>query len=350
MMVTTPDAASRDMCGPRKSGGLPRHLLIGYWHNWQSDKPTYIPLKDVSDRFDVIHVAFATAAETHDGTMTFVPDPQTSARQFKADIGSLKGKGKKVVISVGGATGSVAIADPDAKRNFVDSMTAIVRDFGFDGIDINMEGQVRLDPGDLDYKNPTSPSITYLIAAIRSIRQNFGRDFILSMTPETLTAQGGYCDYREGWGSYLPVIDGARDIITYVQVQHYNSGSMTALDGREYCQGTADFHVAMSEMLLRGFPVKSKLERFFLPIRPDQLIIGLPASDKITNDGYTSPDDVRKALNYISNGQDFGGAYVLRNSAGYPGIRGVMTWSINWDAATRFEFSRTTRAYLDGLP
>jgi chitinase len=348
--MTIPPVVQSDKKVSPRAGGLPGHILIGYWHNWQNERVKFIRLKDVSEDFDVIHVAFATAAAAHDGTMTFTPAPETSVTQFKSDLRSLQEKGKKVILSVGGATGSAAIADARTQEKFADSLTAILRQFGFDGLDINLEGKVTLGPEDSDFENPHSPSITCLIGAIRKIRSGFGTDFILSMAPETTAVQGGYRQYGGVWGSYLPVIEGTRDIITYIQVQHYNSGSLTALDGRTYSQGTADFHVAMSEMLLHGFPVSSKSNRFFAPLRPDQLTIGLPASANITNDGYTPPEDVRKALAYLSEGRGFGGAYTLRNTCGYPCLRGVMTWSINWDAATGFQFSSTTRTFLDRLP
>jgi chitinase len=255
-----------------------------------------------------------------------------------------------VLISVGGANGSVAIADAASQRNFVESMTAIIQQYGFDGIDINLEGKVILEEGDTDFKHPVSPSIIHLIAAARKIKNNFSPDFIVSLAPETISVQGGYRQYRGAWGSYLPVIDGLRDILTYIQVQHYNSGTMMALDGKEYAQGTADFHVAMCEMLLRGFPINDKTQAFFFPLRPDQVAIGLPSSANIGNAGYTAPKEVQKALNYLSKGQDFGGPYHLHHTSGYPRFRGVMTWSINWDATTSFQFSTTTRNYLDVLP
>ena len=60
--------------------------------------------------------------------------------------------------------------------------------------------------------------------------------------------------------------------------------------------------------------------------------------------------DMPKTLDYLIKGQSFGGAYVLRNMAGYPGFKGLMTWSINWDKFTRFEFSNSHRAFLDTYP
>ena len=31
----------------------------------------------------------------------------------------------------------------------------------------------------------------------------------------------------------------------------------------------------------------------------------------------------------------------------YPGIRGAMTWSINWDASNNWNFARTVKPHLD---
>jgi chitinase len=348
--MTIQNLIQSDKAVASPSGCLPRHILIGYWHNWQNDRVKFIRLKDVSEAFDVVHVAFATAADPQDGRMTFTPAPETGAAEFKSDLRLLQEKGKKVILSVGGATGSAAIADLRARDVFASSLTAILRQYGFDGVDINLEGKVTLGPQDDDFEDPHSPSLTCLIGAIRRIREDFGEGFILSMAPETTAVQGGYRQYGGVHGSYLPVIDGVRDILSYIQVQHYNSGALTALDDRTYPQGTADFHVAMAEMLLQGFPVFGRGDRFFAPLRPDQLTIGLPAAANITKDGFTPPEDVGKALAYLSAGRSFGGAYHLRNACGYPSLRGVMTWSINWDAAMDFQFSRTTRTFLDGLP
>ena len=337
-----------------QAAALPRHILIGYWHNWQSPSADFIRLKDVSPDYDVIHVAFATTAGFRGGRMVFNPCSATSAAQFKSDMRFLQKLGKKVIISVGGLNGSIAIDNPQTEKDFADSMTAVTEEYGFDGIDINLEGKVELDDDDTDFRHPTSLSVTHLISAIRRIRSNFGPGFILSMAPETICVQGGYSAYGGIWGSYLPVIDNLRDLLTYLNVQHYNSNSVTAsmraLDGKAYSQGTADFHVAMSEMLLQGFPINGDPENIFPGLTPEQVALGLPASAKIADHGYTTPDNVQKTLNYLYTGQRFGGNYRLRHENGYPGFRGVMTWSINWDAATYRLFSTTTRSYLDALP
>ena len=43
---------------------------------------------------------------------------------------------------------------------------------------------------------------------------------------------------------------------------------------------------------------------------------------------------MKKALDYIIKGIPFGGKYKLSNESGYPAFRGLMSWSINWDAKT----------------
>jgi chitinase len=37
----------------------------------------------------------------------------------------------------------------------------------------------------------------------------------------------------------------------------------------------------------------------------------------------------------------------LRRPEGYPTLRGIMMWSINWDAVNNLQFSLAVRRYLD---
>lgn len=329
-------------------GSLPAHLLIGYWHNFDNGSG-FIRLRNVNSRWNVINIAFAEPSGTS-GTMAFVPYIQSVA-EFKADVAYLQSQGKKVVISLGGANGQITLSTASIKTNFVNSMVALVQDYGFNGIDIDFEGSsVGLNQGDSDLRNPTSPAVLNLISAIRDIRARVGSSMMLTMAPETANVQGGLSIYGGPWGAYLPVIHATRDILSFVHVQHYNTGSMLALDGRAYSQATADFHVAMAEMLLQGFNAPSGSANFFPPLRADQVAIGLPSAPNAASGGYTTPDNIEKAVRYLAQGRSFGGTYTLRNAAGYPAFRGLMTWSINWDVYNNSLFSTTSRALLDSLP
>lgn len=282
--------------------------------------------------------------------MAFSPHAVMSDRQFKADVQYLQSRGKKVLISIGGATGSIAVDSYAAQDELVRSITAMIREYGFNGVDINLEGTVVLERNDTDFREPRSPAIRHLIGAVRQIRGNFGPDFILSLAPETINVQGGYHGYDRGSGSYLPVIHGLRDILTYVHVQHYNSGPLAALDIHTYQPGTADFHVAMIDMLLQGFRVYESPGGIFPPLKPEQTVLGLAARPEAVSRGYTAPLESRMALDYLARGASFEGGYTLRVPAGYAGLRGVMTWSINWDAVDHYRFSGAIRTFLDGLP
>ncbi|MFS1511639.1 fibronectin type III domain-containing protein [Chengkuizengella sp. SCS-71B] len=323
--------------------------IVGYWHNFDNGS-TNIRLRDISIKYDVIQIAFAEPiGGPSTGNMGFTPYNATDS-EFISDIDYLQSQGKKVLISVGGANGTTDLSTVQAKLTFISTMKNIIDKYGFDGMDIDLEGSsLSIDGGDTDFKNPTSTKIVHLIEAINEIMDNYGPNFMLTMAPETAYVQGGYSVYGGPWGAYLPVIHALRDKLTYLHVQHYNTGSMVALDGLSYSQGTADFHVAMAEMLLQGFPVAYDVNHFFEPLRSDQVIIGLPASPQAAGGGYTSPVIVQQALDYLIKGKSFEGNYVLRNPSGYPGFKGLMTWSINWDAFNNFEFSNSHRAYLDSL-
>ncbi|SET63058.1 fibronectin type III domain-containing protein [Stigmatella erecta] len=336
-------------------GEVPSKILVGYWHNFDNGSG-FIRLRNVSPKWDVINVSFAepTSGATG-GTIGFTPYNSSEA-DFKADVAYLQSQGKKVIISIGGANGQVRLETATARTNFVNSMGAIIEKYGFDGMDIDFEGHsLSLDAGDADFKNPRTPVVTNLISAIRALRDRFGAKFLLTMAPETFFVQLGYafyggscisCDNRAG--AYLPVIYAVRDILSWLQVQDYNSGPIIGLDDQYHTMGNADFHVAMTDMLLAGFPVGKNPNNVFPALRPDQVAIGLPANNN-AGGGYTAPAEVQKAVNALVKGIPVG-SYTLRsNVANNKGFRGLMSWSVNWDAFANYEFTNSHRPYLDSL-
>jgi chitinase len=352
--TSTPVVVTVGSCGNPGGGGLPARLLIGYWHNFDNGSG-FIRLRDVSPDWDIINLAFGEPVAGSTSQIAFTPDVRTSVAEIQADVQFLHGRGKKVLLSVGGANGHVELRNATERQQFVTSVTSIIQQYGLDGLDVDFEGQsVHVDRGDADFTNPTTPVIVNLISALRQIRSNIGSGFILTMAPETFFVQVGFQFYGgtsngdSRTGAYLPVIHGVRDILTVLHVQNYNSGSVVALDNQVYGMGNADFHVAMTEMLLTGFPV-ANTGRTFPGLRPDQVAIGLPANVNAAN-GFTPVPEVQRALEYLIRGRSFGGRYVLRNAGGYRAFRGLMTWSINWDRFAGFDFSRNHRQYLNALP
>ncbi|MEH0154057.1 glycosyl hydrolase family 18 protein [Limibacter armeniacum] len=333
------------------------HVLVGYWHNWNISSAPYIRLRDVDPSYNVINIAFAepTIRDT-DNTMVFAPidvnnsgnEPTAASRQqFIEDVAYLQSQGKKVQISIGGANGVVHLDNDTEKQKFVTSMISLIDTYGFDGMDIDLEGSsLTLNSGDSDFKNPTTPRIVNFIDAIQQILANYNGNLMLTAAPETAYVQGGAIAYGGSWGGYLPILYALKDNLNFVHVQLYNTGSMIGLDGQTYTQGSADFIVAMCEMMLQGFDTYSTAGAF-PAFRDDQVAIGLPATAPAAPaGGYVTPANVQSALNYLINGTSFGGSYTMVNASGYPNFRGMMTWSINWDATVGYEYANSFNTFF----
>ncbi|MEV6205928.1 glycosyl hydrolase family 18 protein [Kitasatospora sp. NPDC051914] len=339
-------------------GGLPAHALVGYLHASFANGAGYTRMADVPASWDVINLSFGEPTSVTSGDIRFNRCPATecptveSDADFKAAIAAKRAQGKKVLISIGGQNGQVQLTTTAARDAFVSSVSAIIDKWGLDGLDIDFEGHsLSLNTGDTDFKNPTSPVVVNLISALKTLKAKYGAGFVLTMAPETFFVQLGYQYYGSGpWGgqdpragAYLPVIHAMRNDLTLLHVQDYNSGSIMGLDNQYHSMGGADFHVAMTDMLLKGFPVAGNTANVFPPLAASQVAIGMPATTNAGN-GYVAPAEVNKALDCLTRATNCGG-YVPRSGA-QPNLRGLMTWSINWDRFGGQEFSKNFDAYF----
>lgn len=326
-----------------RSGAPNGHQLIGYWAGYGAAGSTF-PLRDVSPQWDVIIAAFATPDKNApEGTMQFHTPAGLETEPFKADIAYLKSQGRKVMISLGGGGQHFTLADPKRIPNFVASVTRIVSEYGFDGIDIDFESpSLSIGPGDTDFRHPTTPSIVNLISAIRQLHDHFGAQFMISLVPEGTQIPSGYPSYGGQFGSYLPITYAIRDILSFIDVQDYNTPPLQGLDGEIYQPGTVDYHAAMTELLLRGFNVGGDPKQFFPPTPPEKVAIGFLTGD-------TTPSIVSQAMDYIITGKAPAGTrYKLRKSSGYPGMIGAMFWTIDADRRANYNFSNVVGPQLHG--
>ncbi|MEU4566783.1 cellulose binding domain-containing protein [Micromonospora sp. NPDC023956] len=343
-------------------GGLPKHALIGYLHASFANGSGYLRMADVPADWDIINLAFGEPTTVTSGDIRFqlcpaaeCPGVETEA-QFVTAIRAKQAQGKKVLLSIGGQNGQVQLTTTAARDTFVRSVSAIIDRYGLNGLDIDFEGHsLYLDAGDTDFRNPTTPVIVNLISAIRTLKQRYGANFVLTMAPETFFVQLGYQYYGQGqWGgqdpragSYLPVIHALRNDLTVLHVQDYNSGPIMGLDNQYHTMGSADFHIAMTDMLLAGFPVAGNPDRVFPALREDQVAFGAPSSPSAGN-GYLAPAGVQAAVNCLVKGQNCG-SYAPRSGTN-PAFRGLMTWSINWDRFYAWEFRLHHGPFLRSLP
>ncbi|MCG8417656.1 MAG: glycosyl hydrolase family 18 protein [Proteobacteria bacterium] len=337
------DSTTATISEPGGPSPLPRRLLIGYWHNFRNEAG-YLRIADVNGDWDIVNLAFAENNPFgRPGEMTFAPAEESEA-DFRAGVAALQARGQRVLISIGGANAYIQLNTLVERDNFVRTMIDIIASYGLDGMDIDLEGgSLNMLSGDT-IANPRTPAIVNLISAVRSIKDRFGPGFILTMAPETAYVQGGYEYFGGTWGAYLPLIHALRDALTVLHVQHYNTGPITAPNDVTYQPATVNFHVALSDMMITGFPAGRNPNNFFVGLRADQVAFGLPASAGAAGSGQTATALVHRALDCLIKRQR---CDTYRPEQAHPDFRGLMTWSITWDAASGFGFSTPHRAYLN---
>ncbi|GGQ58410.1 chitinase [Streptomyces asoensis] len=301
--------------GNTGGGALPRHAVTGYWQNFNNGA-TVQRISGVSSQYDIIAVAFADATTTP-GAVTFNLDSAGlggyTVDQFKADIKAKQAAGKKVIVSVGGQNGTVSVNDPTSAANFANSVYSLMQTYGFDGVDIDLENGI---------------DATYMSQALRSLSSKAGSGLILTMAPQTI-------DMQSTSAGYFRTALNVKDILTVVNMQYYNSGSMLGCDGKVYSQGSVDFLTALACIQLEG------------GLSPSQVGLGLPASTSGAGSGYVSPTVVNNALDCLAKGTNCGS---FKPSRTYPDLRGAMTWSTNWDASAGNAWSAAVGPHVHALP
>ena len=321
---------------PGDAAALPKHALVGYWHNFDNGSGL-IRLADVDSSWDVIVIAFVDDAGN--GNVEFRLDPALNKAQFIADVAAKRAQGKNIVLSYGGEKGTVTLNNSTNLANFVNSTASIVNEYGFDGVDIDLESGAGVMHG--------APVIGNMVSAIKQLHAMFP-DLYVSMAPEHPYVQGGYVAYSGIWGAYLPMIDQLRNELDLLHVQLYNNGGLaTPYSAQAYQAGTVDMMVASARMMIEGFPLAYGSAGSFKGLRPDQVALGLPSGPRAAGSGQASTADINRAVSCLALRTNCAGNTPL---AAYSDFRGVMTWSINWDVKDGRIFSVPVGNHLKTLP
>lgn len=284
---------------------LPARFIMGFWHNWPSSAgngyqrgtSADIALADVPEDYAVVAVAFMKGA----GIPTFKPW-NLSDEAFRAQVDALNEQGRAVLVSLGGADANIELkaGQEDALAGEIVRLAEL---YGFDGLDIDLE-QSAITAGD---------NQTVIPAALKMVKDYYlaqGRHFIISMAPEFpyLKPDGHYA-------AYIAALEGYYD---FIAPQYYNQGGdgvwvdeLNAWLSQDDEARKEDFLYYLTDSLIHG-------TRGYLRIPADKLAIGLPANADAAATGFVrDPDAVFNAFRRLEE-------------AGTP-IRGLMTWSVNWD-------------------
>ncbi|MCD0443448.1 carbohydrate-binding protein [Glycomyces sp. A-F 0318] len=303
---TDPPTTEEPTDPPTGGPGQEDVLLTGYWHNFDNGSGV-MELGEIPAAYDIVAVAFAESTATP-GQVDFALDSSlTNAgyteAAFKADIDAIQAQGRKVVISVGGERGTVTVNDGATAAAFANSIIGLMDEYGFDGVDIDLEHGI--NPGPME-------------TALRSV-SGAKPGFTYTMAPQTI-------DFQSAQGSYAQLAVNTKDILTIVNMQYYNSGTMLGCDGQVYGQGDIDFLTGLACIQLEA------------GLDPSQVGLGLPAVPSAAGSGYVDPSMVNDAIRCLETLQGCGD---FVPDQAYPGIGGAMTWSINWDATNGYNFANT---------
>ncbi|MFC7532834.1 glycosyl hydrolase family 18 protein [Actinoplanes sp. GCM10030250] len=301
-------------------------VLQGYWENWDGASNGvhpgmgWIPISDsriTQHGYNVLMAAFPVIRS--DGTVLWENGMDAGVKvPTAAEICAAKARGATILMSIGGATAGVDLSSSAVADRFVATIVPILKAYNFDGIDIDIETGLT-GSGSI---NTLSTSQANLIRIIDGVLAAMPPNFGLTMAPETAYVTGGSVVYGSIWGSYLPIIkkylDNGR--LWWLNMQYYN-GSMYGCSGDSYGAGTVQGFTVQTQCLANGLTIQGTTIR----IPYDKQVPGLPAQSG-AGGGYMTPSLVAQAYNSV------------------PGIKGLMTWSINWDGSRNWTFGDNVKA------
>lgn len=296
-------------------------IFTGYYENWNNDEYN-IKLRDVSIAYNYINIIGENGdTNAGNGTIKFSLDQYLSSHldnysevEFKSDIRLLQDRGQKVILVIGGDSDTIIVNDATSVNAFVNSVRNIIDEYGFDGIDIDIE-------------NTIYP--TYLAQAINTLSNEYGDDFILTLAPQTIDimvdSNGNYS------GTYYELIQLIKDNIDIVNIQLYNTGDQYGLDGNIYDPSTIDFITSYADILYETGLNASQ--------------IGLGFIYNTSSSGYVAPSVITSAYNSLkAGGVTQGGTYTIRND--FSSLGGIMFFSINEDKERYYIFRNEIRDLL----
>lgn len=280
----------------------------------------------------------------------------------KAYVDSLHSKGIKVILSLGGAAtgvpntsvdfhGVLSGQDPETFKNtFVKSVETILQQYGFDGIDIDIEHGLgpKVSGSRTEFVTPASGSDIDVLAKIINQLHADNPSVIVTMAPQTANISPNPNAFDATWGNYSSLIMQTYKSITWVGIQLYNTGCTNGIDSVCYPDTGAspDYSVAMAADLLENWPQTNKngQSTAYMPytsyLQPQQVVLGYPAPNaQGVSDGgpVTSTPVIKQAISCLQTGST--GCSQYKPPRPYTSIGGAFEWSLQYDQGNQYKFA-----------
>jgi chitinase len=302
-------------------------VLQGYWENWDGASNGvhpplgWIPITDTRIRthgYNVVNAAFPVIRS--DGTVLWQDGMDVGVKvATPAEMCQAKAAGLTILLSIGGAAAGIDLSSAAVADRVVATVVPIRRQYNCVCSDIDIETGLT-GSGSI---NQLSTSQANLIRIIDGVLAQMPANFGLTMAPETAYVTGGSVTYGSIWGAYLPIVKKYADNgrLWWLNMQYYN-GSMYGCSGDSYSAGTVQGFNAQTTCLNTGLVIQGTTIR----VPYDKQVPGLPAQPG-AGGGYLAPSLVSQCWNA------FGGS-----------LKGLMTWSINWDGSKNWTFGDTVKS------
>ncbi|MFE6139705.1 chitinase [Bacillus sp. NPDC057893] len=281
-------------------------LIMGYWHNgsnrfndgYQEGSSAQVDLTDVPMEYNVIVVSGMRGS----GIPTFKPFNK-SDKEFCEQVAQLALEGRQVLFNLGGVDAHIELFT-GMEKLLANEIIRLEKVYGFSGICLSLE------QGAITMAN----NHTVIPAALKIVKDSYkneGKDFLIALAPEfpSLLAHGEYPPYLVG-------LEGYYDLVC---PQFYNQGGHGLWVDEVNSWITSDDNERKEDFLYYVMNAIASGTRGFTKLPHDKLIMGLPANRDAAGSGYVV--DPSAVLNAMERLKQNGNA-----------IRGLATWSINWDA------------------
>lgn len=326
--VTGTIKANTTLLVPFKHKSEPQPVTNGkynatYWSSWGGNTAygdakggsfatSYVPLNKIPAVYNVIIYAFVETADKHTPAIT---SGYETPEAIKAEIKEVQNQKRKVLISVGGQNGHFELATDADVKTFVTGMEQLIDSYGFDGLDIDLEGSSLGSYG------------TNFGKAVKEIADHYRtttkKDFMITAAPEWSTplAVNGFYDkafqaigmnninviwpqfYNQGAGNGVNVNPNGWTVVAP------NNGMDKFISALVWALATPEGHAANSQMIT---------------IPADKLAIGLPAAN-----GAAGGAGI-----YVADSNQMRAAWSdLASKNIHPA--GFMNWSADFDALSR---------------
>jgi len=337
--------------------------VIGYLPGWKTP-PSASSLSSAG--YTHIIVAFGVFDMGTPGNI--YPAFSTVSAEY---INTLHSVGIKVLLSIGGASTSinnttvnfdqVVKLAPNVsvfKTNFINSITNLISQYGFDGIDIDIEQGFNNpnDPTNVGTKFTNPVGDIRIMADIINTLHSTNPSLLISLAPQCANVSPSSA-FDNVWDNYSALIMLTHDALSWVGVQLYNTGSCWGINQQIYVPSnnnsniatSPDFAVALATDLLENWPTSvngrsTGWNPYISYLTPSQVVLGYPSpNSQGASDGaaYAPPNVVNRAivcLRTAQSGQYSCDTYVPPRA--YPGFGGVFTWEVTYDQDNNFQFAK----------